>query len=142
MFRDRRIIPLHGGPHWNISQWNGDSRGRWEGDTLVVETVNFADKINSMRWSNTWRAPSRTMRMVERFTRVDEETIEYQVTFEDPAKFTRPWTAVIPLTTNQASRGVTVGELYEYACHEGNYALGNVLRGARLEEKKATQAGR
>ena len=67
----------------------------------------------------------------ERFTRVDADTMEYQFTLEDPSKFTRPWTAVIPLTTNQAERGVTVGQMYEYACHEGNYAIANILRGGR-----------
>ena len=79
------------------------------------------------------------MRLVERFTRVDTDTIEYEFTLEDPSKFTRPWTAVIPLTTNQAVRGVTEGPLYEYACHEGNYAMVNVLSWARAQEK--AQAG-
>ena len=80
---------------------------------------------------SAWRASRPTLRLTERFTRVDAETIDYQFTMEDPAMFTRPWTAAFPLTTNQASRGVTVGQLYEYACHEGNYALPNVLAGAR-----------
>ena len=142
MFRDRRIIPLSGRPHGVVPQWNGDIRGRWEGDTLVVETTNFVDKADQMRWANTWRAPSKTMRLIERFTRVDAETIEYRFTLEDPSKFTRPWTAVLPLTTNQAARGVTSGRLYEYACHEGNYALVHVLRGARADEKAAADAAK
>jgi hypothetical protein len=82
--------------------------------------------------------------VTERFTRVDAETIDYQFTMEDPAMFTRPWTAAFPLTTNQASRGVTVGQLYEYACHEGNYALPNVLAGARAKDggaEKGAQKG-
>jgi hypothetical protein len=72
--------------------------------------------------------------MVERFTRVDAETIDYEFTMEDPEMFTRPWTARFPLTTDQASRGVTEGRMYEYACHESNYSLANVLRGARMLE--------
>jgi hypothetical protein len=130
MFRDRRIIPLDGRSHGSVPQWLGDSRGRWEGDTLVVETTGFADKAHYW-WASAWRASRPTLRVTERFTRVDAETIDYQFTMEDPAMFTRPWTAAFPLTTNQASRGVTVGQLYEYACHEGNYALPNVLAGAR-----------
>ena len=141
MFHDRRIIPLDGRPHGTVRQWNGDIRGRWEGDTLVVETTKFVDKTQ-YRWAGTWKAPSETMRLVERFTRVDPETLEYQFTLEDPSKFTRPWTAVIPQTTNQASRGVAVGVLYEYACHEGNYAIGHVLRGARAEERAAGEVAK
>ena len=138
MFHDRRIIPVDERPHGHIRQWNGDITGRWEGDTLVVESTNFVDKTH-YRWARGWKAPSHTMRLVERFTRVDADTIEYQFTLEDPSKFTGPWTAVIPLTTNQAVRGVTEGPLYEYACHEGNYAMVNVLSGARAQEK--AQAG-
>lgn len=141
MFHDRRIIPLNGRPHGTIPQWNGDIGGRWDKDTLVVETTNFFDKTQ-YRWAATWKAPSRTMRLVERFTRVDPETLEYQFTLEDPSKFTRPWTAIIPQTTNQAARGVTAGVLYEYACHEGNYAMVNVLKGARAQEKAAEEVAR
>ena len=143
MFRDRRIIPLDGRPHGSVPQWLGDARGRWEGDTLVVETTGFADKAHYW-WASAWRASRPTLRVTERFTRVDAETIDYQFTMEDPAMFTRPWTAAFPLTTNQASRGVTVGQLYEYACHEGNYALPNVLAGARAKDgaaEKGAQKG-
>ena len=142
MFRDRRIIPLDGRSHGSVPQWLGDSRGRWEGDTLVVETTTFADKAHYW-WVSAWRAPRPTLRLTERFTRVDAETIDYQFTMEDPAMFTRPWTAAFPLTTNQASRGVTVGQLYQYACHEGNYALPNVLAGARAKDaaEKGAQKG-
>ena len=136
MFRDRRIIPLDGRSHGNIPQWLGDSRGRWEGDTLVVETTMFADKAHYW-WASAWRASRPTLRLTERFTRADAETIDYQFTMDDPAMFTRPWTVAFPLTTNQASRGVTVGQLYEYACHEGNYSLANVLAGARAQESAA-----
>jgi hypothetical protein len=137
MFRDRRIIPLDGRSHGTIRQWNGDIRGRWEGDTLVVESRGFVDKMSD-RWAQTWRMPTETMRLVERFTRRDADTLEYEFTITDPAKFERSWSARIPLTTNQAARGVTEGPLFEYACHEGNYSLANVLRGARAEERVAT----
>jgi hypothetical protein len=133
MFRDRRIIPLDGRPRTNIPQWLGEARGRWEGDTLVVETTNFADKSRYW-WATSWRAARPTVRLVERFTRVDSETLDYQFTMEDPTTFTRPWTAKFPLTTNQAARGVTQGPLYEYACHEGNHSIVNVLSGARSQD--------
>ena len=138
MFRDRRIIPLDGRSH-GVTQWNGAIRGRWEGDTLVVESTRFADGT-AERWAATWRMPTPTMQLVERFTRVDEHTLEYEFTLTDPAKFTRPWSVRMPLTTNQAARGVTEGPLYEYACHEGNYSIVNVLAGARAEEQAAAAA--
>ena len=139
MFRDRRIIPLNGRPHADVRQWNGDIRGWWENDTLVVETTNFVDKT-PYRWANAWRMPTETMKVVERFTRIDAKTLGYELTIEDPAKFTRPWTISNPLTTDQASRGVTQGPLYEYACHEGNYSLQNVLSGARAEERPTSDS--
>ena len=134
MYSDRRIIPLDGQPHGDVRQWNGDIRGWWEGDTLVVETTNLVDKTIDYRWQEAWRMPTETMRVVERFTRIDAKTLDYELAIEDPAKFTRPWTISNPLTTDQLSRGVTAGPLYEYACHEGNYAMVNVLRGARVQE--------
>ena len=133
MFRDRRIIPITDRPHASVHQWNGDIRGQWDGDTLVVESLHFADKT-SERWAATWRMPTKTMHLVERFTRLDLDTLEYEFTLTDPAKFTQPWSVRIPLTTNQNSRGVTEWPLYEYACHEGNYSLSNVLSGARAQE--------
>jgi hypothetical protein len=136
MFRDRRMIPLDGRPRTNIPQWFGESRGRWDGSTLVVETTNFADKAGYW-WAAGWRAARPTLRLVERFTRVDAETIDYQFTLEDPVMFTRPWTAKFPLTTNQKARGVTQGPLYEYACHEGNHSIVNVLSGARAQDALA-----
>ncbi len=136
MFRDRRVIPIDGRPHGTIAQWNGDMRGHWEGETLVVESTHFVDRTND-RWAATWRMPTETMHLVERFTRIDTATLEYEFTLTDPAKFTHPWSAHIPLTTNQAARGVTEGPLYEYACHEGNYSLVNVLSGARADDRIA-----
>ena len=140
MFRDRRVIPLDDRPQGTVRQWNGDIRGRWEGDTLVVESTHFVDRTAD-RWAATWRMPTETMHLVERFTRVDATTLEYEFTLTDPAKFTRPWSVRLPLTTNQASRGVTAGPLYEYACHEGNYSLLNVLRGARAEDRALAAGG-
>ena len=136
MFNQRRIIPLDGSSHVDMLQWNGDPRGRWEGDTLVVESINFSDRIG-YRWAATWRHPSSTLHMVERFTRVDAITIEYEATITDPERFTQPWTVSMPLTSDQSGRGVTSGQVFEYACHEGNYGLANILRGERVAELEA-----
>ena len=140
MFGDRRIIPLDDRPRGGVRQWNGDIQGRWEGDTLVVESTHFVDR-KADRWAATWRMPTETMHLVERFRRVDATTLEYEFTLTDPAKFSRPWSVRLPLTTNQASRGVTAGPLYEYACHEGNYSLMNVLSGARAEDRALAAGG-
>jgi hypothetical protein len=127
MAHDTRIIPLDVRPHVsrNIRQWTGDSRGHWDGDTLVIETTNFNGK-------NPLRGSSENLRVVERFTRVDADTIQYKFTVEDESTWTRPWTAELPLRK-------TIGPLFEHACHEGNYGLYNTLVGARLEEKKAAE---
>ena len=124
---DVRIIPLDGRPHLTsgVRQWIGDSRGRWEGDTLVVETTNFNGK-------NPLRDSSENMRVVERFTRVNADTIRYQFTIDDKSTWTKPWTAELAMQK-------TVGPIFEHACHEGNYGLYNTLAGARLEEKKAAE---
>ena len=134
MIHDARIIPLDGRPHADrrISQWLGDSRGRWDGDTLVVETSNF---IPVSGRALTVFGANETTRLVERFTRVDENTIDYQYTVTDPTEYSRPWTASIPMT----SLG---GDLYEYACHEGNYGLENILAGARAAEQAADAGSR
>ena len=127
MIHDARIIPLDGRPEPlpTVRQWMGISRGRWEGNTLVVETTNFNGK-------NPLRGSSEQMRVTERFTRVAEDKILYRFTVEDPATWTRPWTAEMPMVK-------TVGPIFEHACHEGNYGLYNTLVGARLEEKKAAE---
>jgi hypothetical protein len=124
---ETRVIPMDGRPHVsrNIKQWVGDSRGHWEGDTLVVETSNFNGK-------NPLRGSSENMRVVERFTRLDADTIQYRFTIEDESTWVRPWTGEIPFKK-------TVGPLFEHACHEGNYGLYNTLVAARLEEKKAAE---
>jgi hypothetical protein len=131
-YRDRRIIPVDGRPHGNIRQWFGDSVGHWEGDTLVVDTTNFVDKTN-YEWASIWTRPTETLHLVERFRRTDEDTLEYTITIEDPQTFVKPWTAVIPI-----SRIPDGAQIYEYACHEGNYAMPNLLSGARAEAAKKT----
>jgi hypothetical protein len=125
MIHDIRIIPLDGRPHLpgNIRQWMGDSRGHWEGNTLVVDTTNFTDKTH-------YRGADENLHLVERFTRVDADTIIYRFTVDDPSAFTRPWTGEAPLRK-------TAGPIYEYACHEGNYSVANMLRGARAQERAA-----
>jgi hypothetical protein len=125
MIHDVRVIPLDGHPHapQNIREWLGDSRGRWEGNTLVVDTTNFTNKTN-------FRGASGNLHLVERFTRVDADTINYEFRVDDPTSFTRTWTAAIPMTK-------TEGPIFEYACHEGNYGMTNLLSGARAEEKAA-----
>jgi hypothetical protein len=129
---DVRIIPLDGRPHLgsNIRQWNGDSRGHWEGNTLVVETTNYSDKTE-LRFPS-----SKNTRAVERFTRVSDDLIDYQFTIDDPTLYTRPWTAVRPMPRLKNY------QIYEYACHEGNYALMHILSGARAEEKAAEAAAK
>ena len=127
MIHDARIIPLDGSKHLSpdIHLWMGDPRGHWEGDTLVVDTTNFTDKT---RFSGS----SDKLHLVERFTRVDANTILYKFTMDDPSAFTKPWTAEYPLRQSK-------GPVYEYACHEGNYALLDILRGARQEESSAAR---
>ncbi|MEQ1910000.1 MAG: hypothetical protein ABMA15_14320 [Vicinamibacterales bacterium] len=125
MVHNARIIPTDGRPHGAFPEWSGDSRGRWEGDTLVVETVNFR------RETSLPGSTART-RVVERFTRVAPNTINYEFTVTDPDAYTRPWTAVMPLRA--------IDELlFEYACHEANYGMVGVLRGARFAEKEASK---
>jgi len=117
-----RIIPLDDRPHIqpHITQWLGDSRGHWKGGTLVVETTNFSDQATYLN-SNEYR------HVVEQFTRVSHDTIEYQFTVSDPTTWTQSWTAMVPWRQ-------TDGPIYEYACHEGNYGMVNLLTGARFQE--------
>jgi hypothetical protein len=127
MIHDTRIIPLDGRPHLpqNVRLWMGDSRGHWEGDTLVIDTTNFTDKT-------AFRGASEKLHLVERFRRVDAETLLYSFTVDDPSAFAKPWTAEITSTR-------AVGPIFEYACHEGNYGMTGLLRGARADEKKAAE---
>ena len=137
MIHDSRIIPLDGRPHLDpsIQQWLGSSRGRWEGDTLVVETTNLSAKANEQRvdMANVVFGIGEHARIVERFTRVDANTLDYRVTVIDPTTYQTEWTAAIPMTAIE-------GPLFEYACHEGNYALRNMLSGARADEAAAAAA--
>ncbi|MGC9948618.1 MAG: hypothetical protein ABSF64_19805 [Bryobacteraceae bacterium] len=124
MVHDARIVrmnAMHAPP--NVRQWLGDSVGHWEGDTLVVDTTNFTDKTR-------FRGSTGNLHVVERFTRVDAGTILYRATIEDPAAFARPWTIEYPFLA-------TKGPIYEYACHEGNYSLVDILGGARKQEGEA-----
>ena len=140
MIHDVRTIPTDGRPHLppNIRQWMGDPRGHWEGDTLVVETTNFTDKTSDVgagMQRTTFRGSDDQLRLIERFTRVDPDTLLYEFTVDDPTAFTRQWTAQIPMTRS-------ADPLFEYACHEGNYAMRGVLAGARAEEKKGGDAAK
>ena len=124
MIHTARLIPIDGArPHIGkkILLWNGDSRGHWEGSTLVVETTNFNEKVK-------FRNSTPAVKVTERFTRTGPDAITYTFTVEDPTTWTRPWTAEVPMTK-------TDGPIFEYACHEGNYGLPNILRAARVEEK-------
>ena len=129
MMRETRIIPVDGRSHLGdgIRQWMGDSRGRWEGKTLIVETTNFSRK-------QEFRGATDSLRLVERFTRIDANTIDYQITASDPAAWTGPCTAAIPLSK-------TDDVMYEYACHEGNYGMPNLLSSARAEDQAAHKTG-
>jgi hypothetical protein len=127
MIHEPRIIPLDGRAHLpsHVRQLTGNSVGRWEGETLVVETTNFTDVT-------AFQGASENMRLVERFTRTAEDVIQYQFTIDDPSTWTRPWSAELPMKK-------TIGPIFEHACHEGNRGLSNTLAGARLEDKKAAE---
>ena len=122
MIHDARIFPVGGGPHVAaaIRQYHGDSRARWEDDTLVVDTTNYVANATRV-------GASEKLRTIEKFRRVSEETLEYYVTFDDPTVWSRPWTLMIPLKR-------TGEQMFEFACHEGNYSLPAILRGARAQE--------
>ncbi len=136
MIHDARIIPLDGRAHApaRIGQWMGDSRARWEGDTLVVETTNMTPR-GDQRVRYLVHAGSEQARVVERFTRVGADRIDYSFTVTDPATYAGPWTAEIPMVP-------LGGEIFEYACHEGNYGLENILAGARMAEQQVAGSSR
>jgi hypothetical protein len=135
MIHETRIIPLDGRPHVgkDIKMYMGDARGHWEGNTLVVETTNMTDKTsigaNGAAYDGQGARHTEALKLIERFTRVDENTIRYEAVIDDPKTWTRPWTIAIPLKQDK-----NYG-FYEYACHEGNYALDDILSGARYEEE-------
>jgi hypothetical protein len=128
MVHNARIVPTDGRPHGTAPMWTGDSRGHWEGDTLVVETLNF-------RRETSLQGSTAQTKVVERFTRVDAKTIDYQFTVSDPTAYSRPWTASMPLRAIDEN-------LYEYACHEGNFGMLDVLRGARFRDREKEEAGK
>ena len=125
LIHEARIIPLDERPHLpaSVRLWMGDSRGRWEGDTLVVETTNFSPQTN-------FRGSRDTLHLTERYTRTDDDTLDYRFTIDDPHTFQRPWSVVRPMTriTDRVS-------IFEYACHEGNYSMAGILAGARAQER-------
>ena len=124
MIHDARIVPLDGRPHISptVRRWLGDSRGRWEGNTLVVDTTNFNDKTN-------FRGADENLHVVERFTRTGPATLLYEFTIDNPTAFTKPWSTQMTMTKSD-------NRIFEYACHEANYAMSGILRGARAEERK------
>jgi hypothetical protein len=136
MLHESRIIPLDGRPHVgrSIRLWNGDPRGHWEGNTLVVETTNYNDKGSIATSAATGRIrglpQSEALHITERFTRTDARTISYEVTIDDPHVYARPWKVAMPLNLDPEYR------IYEYACHEGNYAIPNELSGGRAHDKE------
>jgi len=130
IFMDGRPAPGSDQQPW----WFGYARGWWEGDTLVVETINFNGYAGGL-WAlnrNYLEGTGETLKVIERFKRVDEDSIDYQFTIDDPKTFTRSWTGSLPMTKIE-------GPIFEYACHEGNYAMTSILAGARAQEKKATE---
>ena len=137
MIHETRIIPIDGRPRLGdgIRQWNGEPRGRWEGNTLVVESTNYNSKGSIATSAATGRMrgipQSDAMTVIERFTRIDADTIDYSVTIEDPKVYTRPWTVALPLNRDDSY------QLFEYSCHEGNYALPNALSAGRARDAVA-----
>jgi hypothetical protein len=127
MLHEVRVVPLDGRPHapQGYRSWLGDSRGHWEGDTLVVETTNFNDK-------SAFRGASENMKVTERFTRISDDAIKYEFTVNDPSTWEIPWKGEMPFVKIN-------GPVFEHACNEGNYGVANTLKAVRLEEKKAAE---
>jgi hypothetical protein len=142
MIHETRIIPVDGRPQLNegIRQWNGEPRGRWEGNTLVVESSNYNNKGSIATSAATGRMrgvpQTESMHVVERFTRVNENTIDYSVTVTDPKVYARPWTVRLPLNRDDSY------EIYEYSCQEGNYAMRNALSYGRKRDREAASSSR
>ncbi len=130
MIHDARIIPLDGRPRVGVRQYVGESRGHWEGNTLVVETINFRSDAAAFIAFGA----SDNLRVIERFSRVDSDTLAYEFTIDDPTTWAQPWTAQFPMTK--------AGEMWEFACHEGNYGMFNILSAARAADKAAEGASR
>ena len=133
MVHDVRVVPLDGREPLtsSIGQWLGSSRGRWEGDTLVIETTNFTNATGSFNTSFVSWGSAENTRLTERFTRIDAGTVSYEFTVDDPGTWTAPFTGRFPINRVDAP-------LYEYACHEGNHGMLNLLTGARAQEREVT----
>ena len=136
MIHEARIIPLDGHPHVSnaVKSYMGDSRGHWEGDTLVVETTNFFGDKNGFVGNGGGDPHSANMVLTEKFTRKSADVLQYEATINDPETFVQPWTVSFPLNHDPEY------QLFEYACHEGNYAMFNMLSGARADEAKAAES--
>ena len=130
MVHNARVVPLDGRPHVDLRQYLGDSRARWDGDTLVVNTTRFLRETSFLDGG-----ASADLQLTERFTRMSPDILLYQVTVDDPATFTRPWTFEIPMLIRANAE-----PLYEYACHEGNYGIYNILAGAAMRDIEADRA--
>jgi hypothetical protein len=133
-----RIVPIDGKPHLpsHLRLWVGDPRGRWEGNTLVVDTTNFLRETSFNRYAGAFGRQGGSgpnIHLIERFTRVDADTLMYEATVEDATTWVRPWTYAIPMRQSD-------GQIYEYACHEGNHSMENILAAARAREKNADGA--
>ena len=143
MIHDARVVPMDGSAHLpeELQKWTGDSRGHWDGDTLVVETTNFTDKTPTYQLPLNLNALDRNgvvgsgknMQLTERFTRISESRLVYEYTVNDPSSFTKPFTVAIPMRA-------TEDQIFEYACHEGNHAMEGMLKGARMMEKEQSSA--
>jgi hypothetical protein len=129
-YLDRRVIPVDGRQPHGVRQWFGNAVGTWEGNSFVVTTTNFIDRTN-YEWASIFMRPSETLRLTERYTRTGPSTMDYRITVEDPTTFERAWTAQVPIT-----RLPDDTLIYEYACHEGNYAMTNLLAGGRADAAK------
>ena len=129
LIHDARVIPISDMPHLgdSVRQWHGDSRGHWEGDTLVVETTNYSPKSD-------YRGAAEHLHLIERFTLAGPEKLHYEITVTDATTWTRPWTAMVPLSRSEDA-------LFEYACHEGNIGMAGILAGTRVQEAKASDGG-
>jgi hypothetical protein len=135
MNHDARIVPIDGRPHRTLRQWMGDSRGHWEGETLVIDSINFRNEGTGRLPRLLSPAFDENLHLIERFTRTDADMLLYEFTVNDPTMWTKPWTARIPMTK-------TNDHIYEFACHEGNYGLFGILKGARADQKAAEAAAK
>ena len=133
MVHNARIVPLDRRAHGVLRQWSGDSRGHWEGDTMIIDTINLTNEgTGTQRLAPTL---DQNTHLIERFRRTGPETLDYEFTVDDPTVWTRPWTARVPWAKMQS-------QLYEYACHEGNYSMAHILSGARAREQAIADASK